>query len=194
MSLSRVVHIAVKCVNRVVEKTLAQPYKRSLLGKCGKKVKIGKHTRIEGWENVEIGNHVSIGVDCVFLTTRAKVIIGNHVIFGPDVSIITGNHRIDVTGKYIDQITDKDKLDENDEDVVIEGDNWIGAHAIILKGVRVGRGAIVAAGAVVTKSIEPYEIVGGVPAHKIGVRFDESKMKEHESILYSSSELIENEE
>lgn len=65
----------------------------------------------------------------------------------------------------------------------ITGDNWIAANAIILKGVNVGRGAIVASGAVVTKDVPPYSIVGGVPAKVIGMRFDESQIEEHEKML-----------
>ena len=68
-------------------------------------------------------------------------------------------------------LTDKDKLPENDQDIVFEGDNWIGANATILKGVKIGYGAVVAAGAVVTKDVTPYAIVGGVPAKKIRNRY-----------------------
>ena len=69
-------------------------------------------------------------------------------------------------------VTDDEKLPENDLDVVFEGDNWIGASAIILKGVTIGKGSVIAAGSVVTKSIEPYTIVGGVPAKTIKKRFE----------------------
>ncbi|MGZ5020707.1 MAG: acyltransferase, partial [Chthoniobacterales bacterium] len=55
-------------------------------------------------------------------------------------------------------------------DIVVESDVWLGTNVIVLKGVRIDRGAIIAAGAVVTKSIPEYEIWGGVPAQKIGER------------------------
>ncbi len=58
-------------------------------------------------------------------------------------------------------------------DIVVENDVWIGSHALILGGVRIGTGAVVAAGAVVTKDVAPYSIVGGVPAKHIKYRFDE---------------------
>ena len=93
---------------------------------------------------------MSIGADTVFLTTRAKIKIKDHVIFGPNVTIVTGDHRIDLVDRFIDTITDRDKLPENDQDVILEGDNWIGANVTILKGVPIGKGAVVAAGAVVT--------------------------------------------
>lgn len=76
-------------------------------------------------------------------------------------------------------VTDADKLPENDQDVVFEGDNWIGANATILKGVRIGEGAVISAGAVVVKDVSPYTVVGGVPAVKIKDRFTEAQMKAH---------------
>lgn len=62
---------------------------------------------------------------------------------GPNVSIITGNHRIDLIGRYMNTVSNDEKLPENDQDVIIEGDNWIGAGAIILNGVKIGIGAVV---------------------------------------------------
>ena len=158
---------------------IAIPYRKSLVRKCGKEVRIGRHTRAEGWNNIELGNHVSIGVNCVFLTTRANVIIGDHVLFGPNVTCITGNHRIDIIGRYIDSVTDAEKLPENDEDIIIEGDNWIGANTTILKGVTVGEGAVIAAGSVVTHNVDKYSIVAGVPARKIRDRFTKEELERH---------------
>ena len=80
-------------------------------------------------------------------------------MFGPRVTVITGNHRTDVVGKPMIEVTEK--LPENDQDVVFEGDNWIGANVTILKGVTIGEGAVIAAGAVVTKNVDGYSIWGG---------------------------------
>ena len=60
---------------------------------------------------------------------------------------------------------------------------WVGCNAVILKGVRVGRGAVVGAGAVVTKDVPPYAIVGGNPGKVIRFRFTEEQIQEHERIL-----------
>ena len=84
-------------------------------------------------------------------------------------------------GKYILDITEK--LPENDAPVVIEDDVWCGANVTILKGVTIGRGSVIAAGSVVTRSIPPYSIAGGVPARVIKKRFSEEQIKEHERIL-----------
>lgn len=172
MSICRIIHKCSKMIMKIFDRFIISPYKCRLVGKCGKEVRIGRNTRAEGWENIELGNHVSIGADTVFLTTRAK--IKDHVIFGPNVTIVTGDHRIDLVDRFIDTITDRDKLPENDQDVILEGDNWIGANVTILKGVTIGKGAVVAAGAVVTKNIPSMAIAGGVPAKVISYRGEHS--------------------
>ena len=91
-------------------------------------------------------------------------------MFGPNVTVITGDHRIDILDRPMCSITDDEKLPENDQDVVIEEDVWVGAGATILKGVTIGNGSVVAAGALVKKDVPPYAVVGGVPAKIIKMR------------------------
>ena len=136
------------------------------------------------YSNIYIGNHVSIGYGANFIASRSKIIIGDNVIFAPNVSIRGGNHRIDIKGKYIDTIRDDEKIPENDLGVIFEGDNWIGTNATILQGVTIGRGSVIGAGAVVTKSTPPYSVVGGVPARLIRFRWNVDEIIEHEKILY----------
>lgn len=81
-------------------------------------------------------------------------------------------------------ITDAEKGEGYDNDVIIEDDVWVGTNVTILKGVTVGRGAVVAAGAVVTKFVPPYAVVGGVPAHILKFCFTAEQMIEHEKLLY----------
>jgi serine acetyltransferase len=84
----------------------------------------------------------------------------------------------------------KDKLPADDAPVVISNDVWIGTGAIILKGVTIDRGAIIAAGAVVTKNVPPYAIVSGVPARLIKFRWKLSEIIQHEEILYEKEHRI----
>ena len=104
-------------------------------------------------------------------------------MFGPAVTIVSGDHRSDIIGKYMIEITDSEKRSEDDLDVVIEDDVWVGTGAIILKGVTIGRGSIIAAGALITKDVPPYSIVGGVPARVIKMRFTPEEIKRHENNL-----------
>ena len=96
--------------------------------------------------------------------------------------MMTADHNIHKIGVNI--IDNNDLNPDMCADITIENDVWIGTNVTILKGVIIGRGAVVAAGAVVTHSVENYSIVGGVPAKKIGMRFSEQEIIEHEKILY----------
>lgn len=169
---------------RGMRKLFVEPIIRKTFYEYGRNVRIPAGCTFSGCENITVGNSVYFGVNTCVLTTRARLILGNNIMFGPGVTIVTGNHRIDVIGKYMCDITDADKRPEDDQDVIIEDDVWIGANATILKGVTIGRGSVVAAGAVVTKSSPPYSVIGGVPAKKISDRFTQDEIERHESILH----------
>ena len=133
--------------------------------------------------HIHCGHHVHIGPHASFMASIAHIYIGNYVTFGPNVTIRGGDHRIDIIGKHIYEIGEDEKLPENDKDVIIEDGVWCGCNVTILKGVRIGKGAVVAAGSVVTKDVPSYSIVGGNPAKVIKYRFTEEQIKEHEKIL-----------
>ena len=98
-------------------------------------------------------------------------------MFGPNVTFMGGDHRVDVLGKYMIDI--KTKLPENDQPVIINEDVWVGANVIILKGVTIGEGSIIAAGSLVTKDVEEYTIVGGIPAKILKRRFSKEEIITH---------------
>jgi maltose O-acetyltransferase len=102
-------------------------------------------------------------------------------MFGPNVTIRGGNHRIDVIGEYM--INVRDKLYENDVDVKINDDVWVGCNTTILTGVEVGRGSVIGAGSVVTRSIPPYTIYVGNKNRTTYDRFDTNEIKLHEKQL-----------
>ena len=132
---------------------------RYLLGvKIGRASSVHWHTRFYAPHGVSIGNHSIIGND-VFLDGRFGIIIGDNVNIGGETAIFTAEH------------------DPNDPDfamvgshVTIEDYVYIGSRSTILPGVHLAKAAVVAAGAVVTKDVPEYTIVGGVPARKIGER------------------------
>ncbi|TAJ43725.1 acyltransferase [Methanofollis fontis] len=136
------------------------------------------------FENIFVGDDVSLGSRPTLIASRSSIHIGNKVMFGPEVTIRGGNHNTTFIGKYMIDVRDVDKRPEDDLGVVIDDDVWIGTRAIILHGVTVGRGAIVAAGAVVTRSVPPYSVVAGVPAKVIKFRWDVDTILRHEETLY----------
>jgi acetyltransferase-like isoleucine patch superfamily enzyme len=154
---------------------------RPLFAKCGKSVNFDP----DGWysfSNIELGDKVFIAHGASFGAAISTIRIGNNVMFGPRVIIRGGNHNTSVVGSAMVDV--HDKRPEDDLGVVIEDDVWVGAGAILLSGVTIARGSIVAAGAVVTKCFPPYSIIGGVPARLIRPRWDEPTIRRHEAVLY----------
>lgn len=159
---------------------------------CGKGVYLRPMSSdIKGLHNLSVGDGTSIPKGSTIYCTDAPLTIGRKVLFGPNPTIITGDHRFDLVGKYIADVTVADKSVDGatpfDQPVVIEDDVWCGANVTILKGVTIGRGSVVAAGAVVTKSFPPYSIIGGVPARLLRMRFTESEIEEHEQRIFGTT-------
>lgn len=134
------------------------------------------------YNTISLGNHVQIGSFAIFMSTESIIDIGNHVMFGPKVTIIGGNHNTSKVGSFMSSI--KEKRITDDQPVIIEDDVWVGANSVILKGVTIGRGSIISAGSVVTRSCPPYSIIGGVPARLIKWRWSFNTIIEHEANLY----------
>ena len=111
-----------------------------------------------------IGDHVFVGAGCEF-NFKVGITIGSHCLIASGCYFIDHDHQSARRGLPMGTQTDGPEAP-----VTLESDVWVGANVVVLKGVKVGQGAIVAAGAVVRDSIPPYEIWGGVPAKKIGER------------------------
>ena len=117
---------------------------------------------IRGSEQLHIGEGSIIGDKAILDARRGGIFIGKNVNFGTAVHLWTGQH--DYNDPYFRSMPAK-------RGPIKIGDRaWIGPNATILHSVTIGEGAVVAAGAVVTKDVEPYTLVGGVPAKKIGER------------------------
>src|SRR5690606_40664758 len=112
-----------------------------LMKKAGRNLNIHPLSSVYfGIENLSVGNNVSIPRFAHVFCTEAPLSIGNNVIFGPAPTIVTGNHRIDLIGKFI--VDSNLKLPENDKEVIIEDDIWVGANVTILMGVHLGKGSV----------------------------------------------------
>jgi len=145
-------------VNHIPSFSFRHFYYRTVKGiKIGERSAIHLHLHVIG-RKIRIGNHTIINRNCL-LDGRGSILIGNNVSISPDVHLISGSH--DVNSSDFEYCEDA---------IVIHDYAWIGSRATILKGVTIGEGAVVGVGAVVTKSVNPYSIVGGVPAVEIGKR------------------------
>ncbi|RFU85245.1 sugar O-acetyltransferase [Streptomyces triticagri] len=107
--------------------------------------------------NTTFGENVFVNQGCTFMD-KGGIRIGNDVMIAPKVGLITGGHPLPLAERreYLSFAP-----------IVIEDDVWIGTAALIMQGVTVGAGAVVAAGAVVTRDVPARSVVGGVPARVI---------------------------
>lgn len=157
----------------------------------GKRVKVGsgfsfgRGTVFWAPNGIVIGDNVYIGKYC---TIQADARIGNDVLIANNVGLIGRyDHDFSFVGKTIaasPHVGDSDyRFRGANQEVRICDDVWIGYGAIILTGVEIGRGAIVAAGSIITHDVAPYSIVAGTPARQIGQRFTPAQIRDHEALL-----------
>lgn len=126
-------------------------------------------------KDFKAGPYSYVGPGCFIYP---NVTIGKYTMLANNVKILGGDHYYKKAGTPI-IFSGRDIL----KPTVIGDDVWIGAYSIIMAGVHIGDGAIVAAGSIVTKDVKPYTIVGGAPAKFIKMRFNEDEIKIHEAML-----------
>lgn len=153
--------------------------------RCGRGLRLRLSTSIRGHRSIAIGDNfvslghlylyandggsVQIGNDCAVNTNvqiggaSGKVVIGNDVMIAPNVVLRAANHSLRRDTRMRHQPS-------TPGEIRIEDDVWIGSNAVVTADVTIARSTVIAAGAVVTQSTEPYSIVAGVPARKIGER------------------------
>jgi acetyltransferase-like isoleucine patch superfamily enzyme len=145
-------------INHVPFYSIRHFYYRHVVGiLLGKRSSIHLNCLIHG-RNIRVGDQCTINRNC-YLDGRGLLKIGNRVSISPDVHLITSDH--DHNSPSFPFIAGE---------IIVEDYVWIGSRATILPNVTIGEGAVVCACAVVTKSVAPYAVVGGVPAKKIGER------------------------
>lgn len=132
---------------------------RLLFDKCGRKVDIGRKVKFSS--KITLGDKSGIGDMCHF---QGKVSIGKDVMIAPECIFLADSHNVE----KLDIPMNQQGVTTNE--INVEDDVWIGYRSIILPGVRLGKGCIIGAGAVVTKSVPAYGIAVGVPAKVIKYR------------------------
>jgi len=139
--------------------TIRSCYLRLFLGHVGKGTCFMRNVEIRSPKKIHIGNHTNINKK-VLLDGRGGILtIGNNVDIAQETNIWTLEHN-----------PNDDLYSTKGGDVLIEDYVWIASRCTILPGVSIGRGAVVASGAIVTKDVPPMAIVGGIPAKIIGQR------------------------
>lgn len=157
--------------------TCIETYEKSLFESCGEHVDINRGG-VFTYKNISIGDDCFIGVNPIMQSRHGKIIIGNHIAFGPCVHIFGGNHKFDIVGEYV-----KNLSSSNDGSVVIEDDCWVGSNVTILRGVHIGKGSIIGAGTIVTKNVPPYSIITNKIETVSRNRFTAEEILRHEQLL-----------
>jgi maltose O-acetyltransferase len=138
---------------------LRRLYLRAWLGTFGEKSNVQMGCRFLNGRRVHLGKRNVINFGCLFDGRRYCIRTGSDVSIGPEATILTLGHD-----------PQSAEFADSGGDVIIGDRVWIGYRATILPGVRIGTGAVIAAGAVVASDVQPFTIVGGVPAKPMGDR------------------------
>lgn len=183
-----------KKINNIVSKSEVLSYfKKLYFRRKWRKLNSHNFTTAKNAFNIKlvkigVGTYGELNIRHFGNEAEEYVEIGNYCSIAPEVIFITGGeHKLN----YISSYPFKTKIVNNDIEafskgpILIEDDVWIGYGSKILSGVKIGQGAVVGAGSVVTKDVPPYAIVGGTPAHIIKYRFNDSLIQELLKIDYS---------
>jgi acetyltransferase-like isoleucine patch superfamily enzyme len=133
--------------------------------------------------NIKIGLATTLGYNNIL---SGDIKIGKYCQFGADIAVIATNHPINYLTTYINSSLFDGELNNLKEHnkINIGSDVWVGHNVIILGNVKIGNGAILAAGSVITKDVDAFTIVAGVPAKEIKKRFNNSIVKEIEALKW----------
>lgn len=181
--------------NHIILRSLYVLYKsyfginKRKFGYCAENAILTPPLFLGNMKNIYLYENTCLASGSFVSATNAKFIVKSNCCIAERLTVHTGNHAM-VVGKFCSSITEGNKPEGYDKDVVVESDVWIGCNVTLLSGVHIGRGAIVAAGAVVTKDVLPYSIVGGVPAKFIKFKWNINQILDHESQLYTEEERI----
>lgn len=156
-------------------------------------LKAGKHVHLMPPlyvvpERIELEDYTRIqAYTKVIISPKQKLILKKYSAIGAGCTIIPGNHTPTVSSpQYLSYVG----VNDVNNTLVIEEDVWIGSNSTLLYKGSIGRGAIVAAGSIVTKKVPPYAVVSGVPAKIIAVRFSIEQIINHEKNLYPAEERL----
>lgn len=146
-------------VGRFPSRRLRMLFLRAALGSCGKGTAVQMDCRFLQPRKVHLGERNVLNWGCVLDGRRYAIRTGDDVSIGPETAILTLGHD-----------PQSPEFSDKGGEVVIGDRAWICFRSIILPGVTIGEGAVVAAGAVVSRDVEPYNIVAGAPAKPVGIR------------------------
>lgn len=179
-------HRLLAIINAIL--TVFNQYKVPSFAKRGVHSQVGLPIICTFPKNVFLDDFTRINPGAKIITYTGKFVLKKYSEIAYGCTIVTGNHTPTVGVPQFE--LGHSHLNDNEEDVVVEEDVWIGANVTILKGVTIGRGSVVGANSLVNKSIPPYSVVVGCPAHIIACKFTKPQIMKHEEMLYNENERL----
>jgi acetyltransferase-like isoleucine patch superfamily enzyme len=149
---------------------------------------IGYQSIVTTPENVYLEDFTRIQNHLNFISYKGKFTVKKYAAIGAGCTIIPGDH-VPTVG-VPQYLAGRLHINDVDGEIIVGEDAWVGAGTILLSHCKIGRGAVVAAGAVVSKHVPPYAVVAGIPAKIIATRFSIEQILEHEALLYPPEERI----
>lgn len=172
---------------RTIYQQYVEPYNKKKYAKIGEHTIIASNTHMVP-RNMEIDDYCVIQDRLNFISFKGKLYVKKYSVISSGVTIVPASRQLTVGVPFY--LSTVGHINDKEGDVRIDEDCWIVTGAIILSNCHIGRGAVVAAGAVVTKDVPPYAVVAGVPARIIASKFTREQIMEHESILYPEGERM----
>ena len=161
-------------------------------GKRGRHSDIGYESIITTPQNINMEDCTRVQNHFNFISNKGKLTVKKYAAIGAGCIIIPGDH-VPTVG-VPQYLAGKLHINDVDGEIEVGEDAWVGAGTILLSHCKIGRGAVVAAGAVVSKEVPPYAVVAGIPAKIIATRFSVEQILKHEAILYPPEERMTKEE
>ncbi len=158
--------------------------------RCGENVELFGPLNLDP-KKVELDSFVRLQPGIRIISNNGKVVIKKYSAIGAGCVIIPGSH---VPTVGIPQYLSMEHINDTATTIIVNEDCWVGAGVYLLSHAEIGRGAVVAAGSIVTKQIPPYAVVAGSPAKIIAVRFSKEQIMVHEAELYPEDERMSHKE
>lgn len=179
--------ILIDLLYRAFLKYIKSPYYKSRLGYCGRNVVFKEPSYVTFFSLIEMHDNTNLYGGLLFLSMKGKFVMKKGAAAAQRLTVITGNHGRQAGLPFKDDKGDIQKILNQESDVVVEEDVWIGSDVVLCSGVTIGRCSNIGAGSVVRYSIPPYAIVLGNPAKVVGFCMTPSEIIEHEKVVYPES-------
>ena len=162
-------------------------YNDNAYGKKGKHSIVASNSTLNQ-KNVFIDDFCVIQSHTNFISNKGKLIVKKYSVISSGCIIVPGSHQLTVGVPFY--LSTTNHINDDEGDIIIDEDCWVGAGCILLPKCHIGRGAVVGAGSIVKKEIPPYAVVVGTPARIIATKFSINQILKHESLLYPPEERM----